>query len=75
MSAAVMWRMKGRAVRGDNWKGDDYRVYDDVVIEDSEMIATRRNEAYGHLKRGEGAGERVRSEVAENEVEYEEILL
>ena len=71
--AAVLWKVKGRMVRV--WEGDDYRKYDDVVIENSEMIATRRNEAYGHLKRGEGGGERVRSEVTETEVEYEEILL
>ena len=72
VSAAVMWRMKGRAVRGEDWKGDDYRVYDNVVMEESEMIATTRNEAYGHLKRGR---EGVRSEVVKTEVEYEEILL
>ena len=65
--AAVLWRMKGQAVRGEVMEDGDNREYDDVVIEGSEMIETRRNEAYGHLKRGEGGGEGVRIETRRNE--------
>ena len=45
MFATVLWRVKGRAVRGEVREGGDNREYDDVVIEGSEMIETRRNEA------------------------------
>ena len=69
--AAVLWRVKGRAVRGEVREDGDNREYDDIIIEE---IETRRNEAYGHLKRGEGEeGVRGVTETETGEVEYEEI--